>query len=777
MSMSNERDLIQFDDSDEDVRAEPAPVQPPDERDAADLEEPAHDEHIHPQQPDIPAPLSSATAAVSLELDWDLIGGESKEWRNHIHTRSQSSNVPVHPVPYPPAGQSLTQTGVHAYTHSTSTVTSGFNNASTVSHSAAAAHAVTPNTADSFEEGVIGGGSLNAFSGADTRQSVHPKRVSLPLTSINNNNNTNNISNHYTPISICSFNTALVPDTHTQTSISLPLSPTSTTTASARSRTSNSLAVRAERILDFCRSIHVCLLQEVWGPGVDVLTSGLSLSHSIPSSLRSSNIPVLTDAVNTLSFYFARTGGLWVAHSRVGDWADSEDARKVSPTDSRQKQARYPPSKRPIPHLSLPSIPLTVPALKTFSGSRSRNGIRALLLDVSDAWGPGKRLLLFNLQLDPHDGVKRRLQLREVAQFIQEVVLSLTSLIPLNPNQKDMSNGGGGGSQPTPPILMQRSFSAPRHRRSESSPQQPTPKSLRKTGPSNASAPDEFDMIDEYAAAAAAVASASSISAGGHTTAAALSGGAAAGSGSRHTTPTSPHLFPSPMSPFDLLNDPSLAGSPTTTTTTSTSNTFFQPFAMTPLSQHTLPPKLLPHLQAIASQTGMLIMGDFNINARTGSGQTSVDDSDDAAGTAVSPEYAAIMNLLGPQGRIEDLFAGVERGNGEGDTVSGDGRNRLVKAGSVLGRVDYMLQGHSMGVPTAASIGGGGVGGSIGGVGVGMKGVVSDGNVEGGRLPLNNAVLTFLELEMVEGSVVGSETGMEMSDHWPLLGLFRPRVV
>ncbi|KAJ3232295.1 hypothetical protein HDU78_007209 [Chytriomyces hyalinus] len=767
MSMSNERDLIQFDDSDEDVRAEPAPVQPPDEQDT-DLEEPAHDEHMHPQQPDIPAPLSSATAAVSLELDWDLIGGESKEWRNHIHTRSQSSNVPVHPVPYPPAGQSLTQTGVHAYTHSTSTVTSGFNNASTASHSAVA-HAVAPNTAYTSEDGGIGGGSLNAFSGADTRQSVHPKRVSLPLTSINNNNsNNNNTSNHHIPISICSFNTALVPDTHTQTSISLPLSPTSTTTASARSRTSNSLAVRAERILDFCRSIHVCLLQEVWGPGVDVLTSGLSLSHSIPSSLRSSNIPVLTDAVNTLSFYFARTGGLWVAHSRVGDWADSEDARKVSPTDSRQKQARYPPSKRPIPHLSLPSIPLTVPALKTFSGSRSRNGIRALLLDVSDAWGPGKRLLLFNLQLDPHDAVKRRLQLREVAQFIQEVVLSLTSLIPLNPNQKDMSNGGGGGSQPTP-ILMQRSFSAPRHRRSESSPQ-PTPKNLRKTGPSNASAPDEFDMIDEYAAAAAAVASASSISAG-HTT---LSGAAAA-SGSRHTTPTSPHLFPSPMSPFDLLNDASSAASPTTTTT-STSNTFFQPFAMTPLSQHTLPPKLLPHLQAIASQTAMLIMGDFNINARTGSRQTSVDNSEDAAGAAaVSPEYAAIMNLLGPQGRIEDLFAGVERGNGEGDTVSGDGRNRLVKAGSVLGRVDYMLQGHSMGVPTAASSIGGGAGASIGG-GVGMNGVMSDGNVEGGRLS-SNAVLTFLELEMVEGSVVGSETGMEMSDHWPLLGSFRPRVV
>ncbi|KAJ3236762.1 hypothetical protein HDU81_010493 [Chytriomyces hyalinus] len=747
MSMSNERDLIQFDDSDEDVRAEPAPVQPPEEPDA-DLEE---QEHNHLQPDNIPAPLSTAPAAVSLELDWDLIGGESKEWRNHIHTRSQSSNVPVHPVPYPPAGQSLTQTGVHAYTHSTSTVSSPFNNASTASHSAAPAQGITPNTAYAPEEGLLGIGSQNAFSGADTRQSVNPKRVSLPLTS--NTNNTTNTSNRYTPISICSFNTALVPDTHAQTSMSLPLSPTSINTSAARSRTGNSLAVRAERILDFCRSIHV------WGPGVDVLTSGLSLSHSIPSSLRSSNIPVLTDAVNTLSFYFARTGGLWVAHSRVGDWADSEDARKVSPTDSRQKQARYPPSKRPIPHLSLPSIPLTVPALKTFSGSRSRNGIRALLLDVSDAWGPGKRLLLFNLQLDPHDGVKRRLQLREVAQFIQEVVLSLTSLIPLNPNQKDVSNG----SQPIP-ISMQRSFSAPRHRRSESSPQL-TPKNLRKTGHTNASAPDEFDMIDEYAAAAAA-ASASSIS-GGHSL-------SASGS-SRHTTPTSPHLYSSPMSPFDLLNDASSGPSPTTATTT----TFFQPFAMTPLSQHTLPPKLLPHLQAIASQTAMLIMGDFNINARTGSPQSSLDNPDATA--AVNPEYAAIMNLLGPQGRIEDLFAGVERGNGEGDTVSGDGRNRLVKAGSVLGRVDYMLQGHSMGVPTAgtavtapniaAAAAGGGVGGA------GMNGV-SDGNVEavvGTSLP-SSAVLTFLDLEMVEGSVVGSETGMEMSDHWPLLGSFRPRV-
>ncbi|KAI9328354.1 hypothetical protein BDR26DRAFT_57677 [Obelidium mucronatum] len=193
----------------------------------------------------------------------------------------------------------------------------------------------------------------------------------------------------HTPISICSFNTSLVSETERS------IQPSNT---------------RAERILDFCRTVHVVSLQEVWGPGVDVLTIGLSASHSIPAGLRSTNIPMITSTVNTLAFYFSRTGGLWVAHSKVGGWGDRRDDEEILNSPSRA-QPRYPPSKRPIPQLSLPSIPLTVPSLKALStspgsSSNSRNSIRALLLDMSEAWGAGRRLLLFNLQLDARKNEK-----------------------------------------------------------------------------------------------------------------------------------------------------------------------------------------------------------------------------------------------------------------------------------------------------------------------------------------------------------------------------------
>ncbi|KAI8616889.1 hypothetical protein BC830DRAFT_1080315 [Chytriomyces sp. MP71] len=651
------------------------------------------------------------TTGSSLELDWDLIGGESLEWRTHSHAlTSAKANQ-----------QSQSQAQSQVQNQSAAVVISA--KASVYPPMSTLALGLSPSLLQN---------ATVSLAPAQPQASSTPAQHVFYTSTVASTPNNRNLNNPHTAVSICSLNTALVPEItltpspSTNTS-SLATSPTNSglpaylntngngTTAlvaniHSHSRVASGLTVRAERILDFCRGIHICLLQEVWGPGVDILTSGLSLSHSIPTALRSSNIPLIANTVNTLAFYFARTGGLWVAHSRVGDWKDApaEDDRCAVSPNTRQQNARYPPSKRPMPHLSLPSIPLTVPSLRTFSGSvsvssRSRNGVRALLLDMSEAWGAGKRLLIFNLQLDSYDVIKRRLQLREATQYIQEVILSLTSLIPLNPNQKDSS------ATTEPPKLAQRSNSLPQHRRSSSTPQTSFATPARKFQLSNSGGGDEFDMIDEYASAASA---------------------AAAVTATRADTPTSPFLPPSPVSPFDFLQDGASSGA-----------NIFQPFSQAAPPEHSLPPKLVLHLQAITVQTGLLVTGDFNI-------------SGPSPGAGDSPEYALMMGLLGGAGVMEDVFRGVEKGAGQGDTVAGDGRNRLVKAGSVLGRVDYMLLGKKMGVSVAA---------------VSPGALMGSGGTE-------EAILSFLDLEMVEGSVVGCETGSEMSDHYPLVGWFRPRV-
>ncbi|KAJ3059873.1 hypothetical protein HDU98_004107 [Podochytrium sp. JEL0797] len=111
-------------------------------------------------------------------------------------------------------------------------------------------------------------------------------------------------SNPHTPIAVCSFNTSLVADLDRSRSANAANSATQTTRSPRSSRAfENNLAARAERILDFCRSIHVVMLQEVCV----------------------FNVPVIKNAINTLAFYFQSTGGLWVAHSRVDQWADGQD--------------------------------------------------------------------------------------------------------------------------------------------------------------------------------------------------------------------------------------------------------------------------------------------------------------------------------------------------------------------------------------------------------------------------------------------------------------------
>ncbi|KAJ3301245.1 hypothetical protein HDU76_005801, partial [Blyttiomyces sp. JEL0837] len=230
-------------------------------------------------------------------------------------------------------------------------------------------------------------------------------------------------SGGYIPLSICSFNTFLLPSIamspaqqaqqqmlqgqgQQQNGAGVAAALVSSSPPDSNGKKGISTA-RAERIADFCRGIHVCLLQEVWGPGVDILTTALTHTHGIPSALKSTKVPLLTAAVNTIAFYLAATGGLWVAYSKVKEWDADEsrayyDVTATNPTTPPRNIPKYPPTRRPDPHITLHPIPLTVPASRTFSVSatRSRKGIRSILLDASEAWGPGRKLLCFDLHLD-----------------------------------------------------------------------------------------------------------------------------------------------------------------------------------------------------------------------------------------------------------------------------------------------------------------------------------------------------------------------------------------
>ncbi|KAJ3216658.1 hypothetical protein HDU67_009186 [Dinochytrium kinnereticum] len=353
------------------------------------------------------------------------------------------------------------------------------------------------------------------------------------------------------PLSVCSFNTFLLP--------SLFAPATSAALSSTLDKTGvggikHSTATRSERIADFCRGMHVCLLQEVgygfpsqislpvisghlkslgtlvWGPGVDALTAALSSTHSIPPSLKSTTkLSLLADTFNTIAFFLSATGGLWVAYSRADGWRAGEEfdeAHNFRPKSAPQRP-RYPPTKRPEPHLNLFPIPLTVPSSRTFtvSATRSRKGIRAILLDASEFWGKGKRLLCFNTHLDAHDMAKRGRQLKEIASYVREVILSLSSL----------------------------AFDTPL-----------SPTSRKSTTDDHLS--DDFDMLDEYA-----------------------------NIHSRHP-PISPPTSPTIDAPPPPTSDAAAVR-----------------YALAPLS----PPPFLHHLITIASDTAVLIAGNLNVTAGT----------------------------------------------------------------------------------------------------------------------------------------------------------------
>ncbi|KAI8618475.1 hypothetical protein BC830DRAFT_940910 [Chytriomyces sp. MP71] len=221
----------------------------------------------------------------SLELDWDLIGGESLEWRTHSHAlTSAKANQ-----------QSQSQAQSQVQNQSAAVVISA--KASVYPPMSTLALGLSPSLLQN---------ATVSLAPAQPQASSTPAQHVFYTSTVASTPNNRNLNNPHTAVSICSLNTALVPEItltpspSTNTS-SLATSPTNSglpaylntngngTTAlvaniHSHSRVASGLTVRAERILDFCRGIHICLLQEVWGPGVDILTSGLSLSHSIPTA-------------------------------------------------------------------------------------------------------------------------------------------------------------------------------------------------------------------------------------------------------------------------------------------------------------------------------------------------------------------------------------------------------------------------------------------------------------------------------------------------------------
>ncbi|KAI9364465.1 hypothetical protein DFJ73DRAFT_419541 [Zopfochytrium polystomum] len=181
------------------------------------------------------------------------------------------------------------------------------------------------------------------------------------------------------PVSICTFNFSSFKDHK----------PFSTSRA------------HAEALINFCRGMHVCMLQEAWGSGSDALNSGLVHTHFVSPSIQPSKFSLVSATASTLALYLTASSGLWMAYSKSTSWMDEQTTDVDAVGDSRNLP-KYPPTRRPSPHITLSPIPLTTPSARTFITSplRARKGVRAVLLDASQAWGPRKKLLCFNLHLD-----------------------------------------------------------------------------------------------------------------------------------------------------------------------------------------------------------------------------------------------------------------------------------------------------------------------------------------------------------------------------------------
>ncbi|KAJ3415298.1 hypothetical protein HDV05_005168 [Chytridiales sp. JEL 0842] len=455
-------------------------------------------------------------------------------------------------------------------------------------------------------------------------------------------------SKHNLPSSSTSSSHAYPPSkpnhqrSHTSTP-SFSLSTFSTAATLTTQPNSNITKLRADRIADFCRTMHVVLLQEVWGPGVDTLTTSLAHTHGIPPALKSTKVPYLTETWNTLAFFLTGTCGLWVAYSKVPEWEGGDrvgtdgiySTSALDPGDGVDHAYRYPPIKRPGPHVSLFPIPLTVPT---------------------------------------NDPVKRKTQLKEIAMFVYDVVLSLASLPPPT-HFSTASEGRSSGISATSPVSFKaKPQSSPILEDDDDEDYGDDDYSEEEDDDDDDEYSDEDEEDEEGINCAAYPAEHHSRTLGKQ---------AATNRGHEMGDEGSLDEFEVVE---DLISKVNRIGAPATSPRVlpSSNATSLKSTSTGPdqLQQHPLPAHSLANLKSVCSQTAVLIAGDLNIEAGTAEFQTNV------------------LNLFGSKSsRLFDYFADS---NSSVDSSSSPRKNRrastisLDPRGAVRGRVDHILGLHKL---------------------------------------------------------------------------------
>eukprot|EP00388_Colpodella_angusta_P026056 GDKK01004361.1.p1 GENE.GDKK01004361.1~~GDKK01004361.1.p1 ORF type:complete len:447 (-),score=85.05 GDKK01004361.1:56-1249(-) len=149
---------------------------------------------------------------------------------------------------------------------------------------------------------------------------------------------------------------------------------------------------RAKKIANLCLKYDICLLQEVWGPGLTELNSVLCASHEMNelcSTFGDGGDGILSEVKDVMKVQKNGTGGLFSCWNRF--------AACVSFTK-----------------------------MEYFSTSNfmSRQGILVSKLDVSGKWGSKTHLLCFNTHLTVSSNEGRLDNLIQIRQCLQNTVLN-----------------------------------------------------------------------------------------------------------------------------------------------------------------------------------------------------------------------------------------------------------------------------------------------------------------------------------------------------------------
>jgi len=140
----------------------------------------------------------------------------------------------------------------------------------------------------------------------------------------------------------------------------------------------------------------VILLQEMWGSNALSIQLPLESTHEILYKSYSPYSGYCSTIIDSLGFYYQRTGGLWNAFKKQFNILHSD---------------RH---------------------TFTVSETKSQKGVIVNLLDVSSHWGPGKTLLVLNTHLDPTNNNFKYQQCTEISNFLLQTVSKLQPFFSLN---------------------------------------------------------------------------------------------------------------------------------------------------------------------------------------------------------------------------------------------------------------------------------------------------------------------------------------------------------